>query len=380
MLSSCRYTHLILGLFLFIHACLAFGHKASDSYLSIHIADLDNTGQLDVALRDLEYAVGLDANEDGAITWAELSGKREIVTQFVLSHLSFRADGFACILNPTNYLVDNHSDGAYLVLIFAIDCGKAIDQLIIDYGLFFDFDPLHRGLLRFESEQASQTAVFSPSQRSQHFIVGQTSDWGIFFQYWRLGISHIGSGYDHILFLMSLLLPAVLIWRECTWIPAPGFYPALLEVVKVVTAFTLAHSLTLSLATFGWLELPSRWVESGIAASIIIAALNNLYPLVDKRRWAVAFCFGLLHGLGFANVLRELGLPIHALWLALLAFNLGVESGQLSIVTMVLPVTYFLRMSIWYQRVILGAGSVFIGVLALVWLIERAWDIRLLSL
>ena len=112
---------------------------------------------------------------------------------------------------------------------------------------------------------------------------------------------------------------------------------------KVVTAFTVAHSITLSLAALGVISLPSRLVESAIAASVVLAALNNVCPVVYGGRWIIAFCFGLIHGFGFASVLTDLGLPQDSLLLALVAFNLGVELGQLAIVAVFLPIAYALR-------------------------------------
>ncbi|MEO7557455.1 MAG: HupE/UreJ family protein, partial [Gammaproteobacteria bacterium] len=144
-------------------------------------------------------------------------------------------------------------------------------------------------------------------------------------------------------------------------------------------AFTLAHSITLSLAVLSIVQLPSRFVETTIAASIVLAALNNIFPLVQKRLWLVAFGFGLIHGFGFASVLVDLGLLKQALLLSLVGFNVGVEIGQLSIVSVFLPLAYVLRRSWFYQRFILALGSLAIAGLALVWLMERAFNLTLLS-
>jgi len=146
-----------------------------------------------------------------------------------------------------------------------------------------------------------------------------------------------------------------------------------------VTSFTVAHSITLSLAALGMISLPSRLVESAIAVSVVLAALNNLIPLVGGRRWLVAFAFGLIHGFGFASVLAELGLPRDALVLALVGFNLGVEAGQLSIVAGFLPLAYFLRRGWFYRQVILFGGSTAIAAIAMVWLLERALNMKLIS-
>jgi len=154
------------------------------------------------------------------------------------------------------------------------------------------------------------------------------------------------------------------------------FRPALINVLKIVTAFTLAHSLTLSLATLGIVRLPPRLVESTIAASVILAALNNIRPVLGERGWIVAFCFGLVHGFGFANVLVDLGLARPTLALALIGFNLGVEIGQLAIVAAFLPLAFGLRGSWVYQRLTFRFGSAVIALLAATWMMERIFDFK----
>jgi hypothetical protein len=194
-------------------------------------------------------------------------------------------------------------------------------------------------------------------------------------------VLHIWMGFDHLLFLLSLLLPAVLVRSRvpgATWTGAPTFRHAFWDVFRVVTAFTVAHSITLSLAALGVVSLPSRLVESAIAASVVLAALNNVRPVVFGGRWIIAFAFGLIHGFGFASVLADLGLPRDSLLLALVAFNVGVELGQLAIVAVFLPIAYALRDTWLYRRVILAGGSLLVAVLAALWLAERALDTTLL--
>jgi HupE / UreJ protein len=194
----------------------------------------------------------------------------------------------------------------------------------------------------------------------------------------REGVWHIWIGFDHILFLLSLLLPAVLVWRAPRWHPVDAFASAFWEVLKVVTAFTLAHSITLSLATLGVLSLPSRAVESAIAASVVLAALNNVRPVFTGRRWMVAFGFGLIHGFGFASVLGDLGLRQGTLLLALVGFNAGVEVGQLAIVAAFLPLAYGLRRSWFYRRLVMAGGSLLIAAVAALWFAERAFNLSVL--
>ena len=362
-----------------LFAGAAHAHKPSDSYLVLQVEGAAVRGQWDIALRDLEFAIGLDADGNGEITWGELKAKRKDVEAFALSRLGILADGKSCVLAPTDFLVDAHSDGAYAVLRFDADCGaRTPGSIEVSYSLFFDLDPTHRGLLRFERSGATQTGVLSPERPSQAFRAGEASSLSQFFDYLREGVWHIWIGFDHILFLVSLLLPSVLILKSKTWNPAERFRDTFWDVFKVVTSFTIAHSITLSLAALSVIALPSRLVESVIALSVVLAALNNLWPVVAERRWAVAFAFGLVHGFGFASVLADLGLPQGALLLALVGFNLGVEAGQLAIVAAFLPLAYALRRGWFYRRVVFAGGSAAIALVASVWLVERVFDLKLL--
>ena len=302
-------------------------------------ASAGSAGAWDIALRDLDYAIGLDSNQDNAITWGEVKAKQAETAAYALSRLTLGPPGSPCVPVMGQQLIDNHSDGAYAVLRFTATCPAALVNLDVNYRLFFDIGPRHRGLLNLSSHGENRAAILSADEPVQQFALASLSWTAQFADYVREGILHIWSGFDHILFLLSLLLPAVLVRsasRGGTWAASPGFKASFWDVLKVVTAFTVAHSVTLSLAALGVVSLPSRLVESAIAASVVLAALNNIFPLVHAGRWIFAFCFGLVHGFGFASVLIDLGLPQGSLLLALVAFNLGVEIGQMVIVALFL--------------------------------------------
>jgi hypothetical protein len=356
----------------------AQAHKPSDSYLSITVSDAGVAGQWDIALRDLDFAIGLDADGNGEITWGEVRAKHGEIAAYALARLAVRGDGVACAIEPGAQLIDEHTDGAYTVLPLTLRCAAPPAQLTISYTLFADLDPQHRGLLNLQALGQTRTAVLGPQAPTQSFELKAVGRWTQFIAYAREGVWHIWIGFDHILFLLSLLLPAVLLWRAPGWQAVETFRAAFVDVFKIVTAFTLAHSITLSLAALGFVSLPSRWVESAIAASVVLAALNNLWPLFHGRRWMVAFGFGLIHGFGFASVLVDLGLPREALALALVGFNLGVEAGQLAIVALFLPLAFALRRTALYRRVVMLGGSALIVALAGTWLIERAFEVKLL--
>jgi hypothetical protein len=370
--------HSLLALLLCAGAFTAEAHKPSDSYLTVGQPARGTTldGQWDIALRDLQHAVGVDRNGDGAITWGELLSRQTAVTRYALSRLTVEAIApgrrDTCGLQPRDLLFDEHVDGGYAVLRFIIQCPFRPAQLAVHYALLFDLDPNHRGLLDVHAGGGSQAIVLSDQSRTVTFNLGAPDRGAQFHAFLDEGIWHIWTGYDHILFLLTLLLPAVVLYRNGHWQPRASLRDALVDVLKVVTAFTVAHSLTLTLAVNGLLNLPSQLVESGIALTVLLGALNNLFPIVRERRWLVAFTFGLIHGLGFASVLTDLGLQSWNLALALVGFNAGVEVGQLAIVLVFIPIAYALRETRFYRHAFMPAGAVAIGCLAAYWLAMRA--------
>lgn len=368
----------LLAVTLALAATAAFAHKPSDSYLAISVEGTDVKGQWDIALRDLDFAIGLDDDGNGDITWGEVKAHRNDIAAYSLARLKLRSGGADCPIGATEFLADDHSDGAYSVMRFEGTCGAESDSIEIGYSLFADIDPQHKGLLRLEHGGGTRTGIFSPERAVQTFELEKISAVTQFFDYAREGVWHIWIGFDHILFLLSLLLPAVLAWSG-RWQAVDRFAPAFWDVFKIVTSFTVAHSITLSLAALGVVSLPSRLVESAIATSVVLAALNNIIPLVHGRRWMVAFFFGLIHGFGFASVLRDLGLPQNALLIALVGFNLGVEGGQLAIVSAFLPVAYLLRATWFYRRLVFIGGSLAIVGVAGIWLVERAFNMKIIT-
>jgi hypothetical protein len=370
--------HFVLVSVLLMCQITAWAHKASDSYLVVDVKGNAITAQWDIALRDVDFALGLDRDGNAEITWGELRARQSDVSAWALSRLALTRSG-SCPLQMTSLQVDEHTDGGYAVLHLVGVCPGATGALGLQYRLLFDLDSLHRGLLRLTLDGDTHTTVISPTSGAMQFGVTQTSRWEQFNQYLIEGIWHIWIGFDHILFLLSLLLPAVLVLEMRRWQGVNSFGLAFREVLWVVTSFTAAHSITLSLAALGLVSLPSRLVESAIALSVMLAAANNLWPVVQHRRWLVAFGFGLIHGFGFASVLAELGLPVDALALSLLGFNAGVEVGQIAIVAGFLPAAFLLRNTRFYLHGVFVLGSWLTMLVAFIWLLERAFDLKLMT-
>ena len=372
-----RWPRVLVALVVWFWAGAAAAHKPSDSYLRLTIP-ADGTvldGQWDIALRDLDFALGLDANRDGEITWGELKAAKARIASYAFSRLALaavgRGDRNSCSTELTDLLVDEHVDGHYAVLRFTADCGLRPVELAVRYQLLFDVDPTHRGLLEVSGYGHQQAAVLSKDAPSATMNLASPGRWRQFRDFVGEGIWHILKGYDHILFLLTLLFPAVVLYGRRGWEPRASLREATVDILKVVTGFTLAHSLTLSLAVLGVVHLPARWVESAIALTVLLGSLNNLRPVITSRRWLVAFAFGLIHGFGFASVLADLGLHGTNLVLALVGFNSGVEIGQLSIVACVLPLAFLLRHTMLYRRAFMPAGAAVIGCVAVYWLIAR---------
>jgi hypothetical protein len=366
---------LFLGLFV---SQKSHAHQTSDSYLNLVWTGTNVIGQWDIHVNDLEYAVGLDDNDDGSIAPEEMLAHQKAIDAFASKHLAIRFDG-----RETHYSIIDHElaaqqEGVYVALKMRLPETTLPQNLELHYDLFFASNPQHRGLLLLEFDGKKQTAIFTPSSATQTFQMRIRRSTTHFSQFVQEGVSHIWHGYDHIMFLVALLLPAVLRREGNQWQAISHFRPALLNVLKIVTAFTVAHSITLSLATLKIVDLPSRVIEPLIALSVIIAAFNNLRPFFRDGAWLVAFGFGLIHGFGFANALTELGTSNTTFAMTLLGFNLGVELGQLAIVALFLPVAFLFRGSWGYQRFTLLVGSSLIIICASLWLLERVFDWKLM--
>ena len=366
-----------LILMLLLACAPAFAHKPSDSYLSLNSASSSPqiTGRWDIALRDLQLVIDLDSNNDGNITWGELRNRQPELAQQILPMLTVQTGqgetAQPCPLTLTGLQANDHVDGTYAALHFQGTCPAAPSQLGVHYRFLFDRDPSHHGLLKSNHDGVELAVTFSDNQRRHHLDTSGAGQWQAFQGFVHQGIHHILIGYDHILFLLTLLFPAVLVWQRGSWQPAPTMRGALTQTLAIVTAFTVTHSLTLALATLGIITLPAWLVESAIALTVALGAAANLLPGLFPKRWIMAFVFGLVHGLGFASVLADLGLMGDGIVLPLLGFNIGVELGQIAIVLLFVPLAYLARDTALYKRVFVPVGSVAIMVLAGVWLVER---------
>ncbi|HZF25255.1 MAG TPA: HupE/UreJ family protein [Steroidobacteraceae bacterium] len=356
---------------------IVLGHSLGASYLSI---DADASGRhlsdsWEVRVAELNDVLSLDSDGDGAVTWGELEHESSRTFDYVLPRLEISVNHERCLFSPKRELLNQRSDGYYLVLQFAGRCPAGEGSFIIRSGLFFDRDTTHRVLLKFGLGSATSSTLLTQVEPRAEISRSAGRPLQAFLKFVHEGVRHIWIGYDHIAFLILLLLPAVLIPRQAgseeAWQPAQRWSSVAGAVLRIVTAFTVAHSITLSLAALGILVPPERPIEAGIAASVIVAGVINLVPRLARRGTLLAFAFGLLHGFGFANVLRELDLSSASLAWPLAGFNFGVEIGQLTIVLLTLPIIYAARQSPLYPRRIVPVTSIAVAVLAGAWLMQR---------
>jgi hypothetical protein len=370
-----------------VSACLALGsaawtaqaHQPGVSLLTLNAGESRISGHLELSLADLDTAINLDADGNGSITHEEYLAKQPAIAAYLLGHFRLLQGPSELDITLTHQELDWHEDGVFSRVHFQAALQSAA-PLQVEYRLFFHFDPQHRALLHLAQENQESLAVFRPGNAIQIFELARNRPLPLRIRdFVREGLYHIFLGFDHLLFLVALLLPAVLRRVDGAWQSVPHFKPAFIQVVAIVTAFTVAHSVTLSLAVLGYVRLPERWVEPVIAGSVLIAAANNLHPLFHRRAWMVAFGFGLVHGFGFAHVLLDLNLPPATLALALFSFNAGVELGQLLVVCILMPLIYSWRNSFFYQRVTLTAASCLIILLAAGWMLERIFDLQIFT-
>ena len=243
---------------------IAWSHKSSDSFINLTVANDHITGRWDIALRDLEYALALDADADGAITWAELRERYQDIENYAFSRLQVNTrlpvnNTGECVRLIGQLQVDHHSDGAYAVINFNLQCSSPIDQLVVAYQLLFDLDPTHRGLVQISNDDNTEFVVLSPDNQQAEIDFSVSNQWQTFRQFLTEGVWHIWMGYDHILFLLCLLLPTVVRKTPTGWVQNDRFNNTLWQVGKIVTAFTIAHSITLVLGVLQVVSLPSRW-------------------------------------------------------------------------------------------------------------------------
>jgi hypothetical protein len=341
----------VMGLVAVAAVSLAFGPAVA------HKGGTTGYATVSVAGQTVRYALSLLAN--GSISGDAARDLRDFAAA-VTRHVAVEADGAACSGVPAEMRPPS-AGRASIEVVVLYACAAPIRHLSIRDGIDAVLGADHHTIADIQWPGGAKQVVFEKEHRLVSIaITGNAAPErraaGTFVSYLGLGVEHILLGFDHLLFVVALILPG----------------GRLLSLVAIATAFTVAHSITLALSVLGLVTLPTQIVEPVIALSIAYVAFENLtMKSVVSRRWAVSFLFGLVHGFGFAGALAEVGLPASGLAAALVGFNLGVEAGQALIIGVLLPLIIWLQRFPWEPR-LTKVSSIAIMAVGLVLLAERA--------
>lgn len=354
-----RFLSLFILLFFFGTATTSFAHTASMGYSALTVKGNQIDYELFLDQRDL--LPHFDANKDNNLENDELSSQKDGIESYIKKGLRIEVDSEPLTITLLSTNVEEKGSTKGVVLQLRLIADEAIEQLDLHYNLTFEDALVHMSTLTVRSGDFFYQGILDVNTQDVQVTLPQSeidsvsSGIGsVLWKYFVLGIEHILIGYDHLLFLLSLVLIAA----------------RFKEALKIVTAFTIAHSFTLFLVATGRLHVIPSWVEALIALSICYVAVENLIVQKAKWRWILTALFGLIHGMGFAGALAETGLPKRNLLGSLLTFNLGVEAGQLMIMCLLLPLLIWLRTFPWYRKMMIST-SCLIFVLAFYWLIQR---------
>jgi hypothetical protein len=360
-------------LFLLCVCGSALAHQTGNSYLTVSEADGRLQLEIDFIVRDLGNLLQTPGqpNEPPPAPDKLLSLQAPITTAIQKS-LTITVDEQAIPLEFLTQSVVLHNDGLYVRQRFSGSNLPADAKfIVVRYEFFTQNDKLGRAFFKLVMRNDEISSVFDQTSSIQRFALGETKRWSTIGLFTKEGAKHIWEGADHLLFLLTLLLPGLMLIKPAKTVITADKRVAEKFALKVITAFTLAHSITLACSVLGWVSLPDRFIESMIALSIIVSAALNLQNRFTFSHWKLAFVFGLIHGMGFANGLKELGLSSMYFLETLFAFNLGVELGQLSAVVLVaLPVVFWVK-SHEAKTALLRWGSVAVFLMALFWLVQR---------
>lgn len=354
-------------------ASAVLGHNPDTSYARVKIGAQQVETRLTYDIFTLLTIVELDEDQDGRVTRTELTRQAPAIQRFLRDNvwLAIGMDDASPELGePTGFVwppdtgdaiaqQDYHAATGLIHFAFVRPVHRVPEDVTVTFDFFQRFGERHTVLGTFAFDGDELEVTFD--QWAPNFIFDTSTPPPLVPRLWRffvLGMEHIFLGYDHICFLIALLVVS-----------------QFRELLKIVTSFTVAHSITLILASLDVINLPSRLVECGIAATIIYVAVENFWVTEGRHRWLLTFVFGLVHGCGFASVLREMGLPTTGLIRCLISFNVGVEVGQIAIAAALLPISILLRKWKHGRTAALGV-SVLLALFGLAWLVDRALSLE----
>jgi hydrogenase/urease accessory protein HupE len=352
---------IIMILLFFGTATTTLAHSINMNYSDLNIEGNEILYDLFIEQKDLFQQFGTDLD---SLVNDELASQK--IESYLQEGLRIDADSkpLTMELVSMNMAQKGAARGMEFQLTFIAD--EEFEQFNLHYDLVFDDAPAHTSVLMIHVGDYFQQDMINSTNRDIHINLPQDQPQdqskdlpqpkigAVLWKYFVLGIEHILLGFDHLLFLLSLVLIAT----------------RFKDALKIVTAFTIAHSITLFLVATGRIQVIPYWVEAMVALTICYVAVENVFVQKAKWRWVMTAIFGLIHGMGFAGALAETGLPKSNMIGTLLMFNLGVETGQLMVLCLLLPLLIWLRRFPWYRKMMM-LTSCLIFVVAFYWLIQR---------
>ncbi|USK36709.1 HupE/UreJ family protein (plasmid) [Bacillus sp. F19] len=349
----------IVTLIFCANASTSFAHTdKSRGYSILNIKG--NTIDYELFLDQIDMLEQFDTDKDKHLENEELSSQKERIESVLQKDLRIDVDSKPLTMEILSMELGEKASTIGVMFKLRLTADEAIEQFNLHYNLMFEGAPLHTNVLLVHAGEYFYQNILDTKKRDVQITIAQPENIAqpesesVLWKYFVLGIEHILTGFDHMLFLLSLVLIA----------------SRFKDALKIVTAFTIGHSITLFLVTTDRIQVSSHWVEVFIALTICYVAVENMFVQKVKWRWLLTAIFGLIHGMGFAGGLTEIGLPKSNLIGTLLSFNLGVETGQFIVLCLLLPLLIWLRRFPWYRKMMISA-SCLIFVLAFYWLIQR---------
>lgn len=365
-----------------IQAC---AHTDSQTILNFTATKTATLAEFELPLGELSYALGLDRNGDGDFTLEELHRSGSAISAYLDSRIKLVSESDD-LTKQRPYVPCERSEYRFRtqkkepkttaesksILGVALDyrCGSSVTPYLY-YDALFDTVPNHSALVSYQNGDDNYSYILSGNNLKELIPLKGKNMLSSILSFVVLGVWHILIGYDHILFVLALIIPVSAVRNHDRQVRTKDVANLIGEILKVVTAFTLAHSISLIAATLGLIELPSALVEMLIAVSLVVAGLSILFPFTYSKRWLAAFGFGFIHGFGFANVLAELIESSNNIVADLLAFNVGVEVGQLVIIAATLPVLFLMQGKSWYRRIVIPSGAISIALMGAFLTVQR---------
>lgn len=371
----------------------ASAHRNDESYLYLDVGDSNLSGRVEMPYRDMRSVLGLQITGSADELLAEFEANLEMLQTYADDNTSLGAAGAVWQIDFDGVELlfeDQGSDSnglGYVVLPFTVELTEAaVPQVLeVTFTPFLEEIPDRNNITLVSNdwkrgvfeEETNELLIHTADSPSGTIDLGNASQWTNFRASIDLGVDHIRTGPDHIFFILVLLLPAVLVLVASRWRPSPSFGYSLLRIVFVATMFTIAHSITFTLAGLDYLPLPpSKLTETVIALSIALAALHNLRPIFGHKEWLFAFVFGLFHGMGFAGLVEDLDINRTTQLVSLLGRNVGIEIAQLIIIVLTFPLLFLLRRTRVYMPAF-TLVSIGLAVLSGMWVIERVFEVNL---